>query len=130
MARVDARAQSPTFTLLPAYLQTFNLPQPMHTLDVHTPAISTQQGRDPTVAEPWPLQRQPIHVLNQLPLIRRKVLPVSLAGPGLADGPTDPTLRMPQPTAEMFHRPASAGRGQEFFESYAIASFMISMSIR
>jgi len=64
VTRIGACAQSPTLPLLLANLQAFGLPQSMHPLDVYRPPVVTQQHRDPTVTEPRPLQRQPVHRVN------------------------------------------------------------------
>ena len=69
MAGIGAMAQSSAFAGLAAYLQALGLPQPMHPLDVHTPAVSPQQDCDPAIAEPRPLHRQVMHRLDHGTLI-------------------------------------------------------------
>lgn len=117
MAGVGRCAHSPAFTGLPTYLEPVLLPEPMHTLDVQTPALLNQQRRNPTIPEPGPAKSQTMHVRNQLPLIRMHTAPVALAAARLTDRAADSTLGIPQPLVKMLHAPATAGWGQEFFES-------------
>jgi len=92
MASVPASAQTTPSWLLPAYLKPFGLPQPVHALDVHTPAFPAKQHRDPAVSEPRPANRQAVHVDNQLTLFVADELGVPLTRPGPTDRPTDPAL--------------------------------------
>jgi hypothetical protein len=131
MAGVLAGTVSPAFTGLFANLQPHGLPQPMHPLDVHTPAIlAKKKNRNPAIPKPRPLQCQPVRLGHQATLVVRDRLLIPLTGSRLADGPADPTLEISQPVAKHRHRLAPIGWAYKFFEEISIASFMISMSIR
>jgi hypothetical protein len=116
MAGVAAIAQSPAFTGLAAYLQPLGLPQPMNTLDVHTPAVLAKQNTDPTVAVPRPPDRQFMHRVNEGSLIFRNLSAVTLARPCLANSPADSTLRITQPVTKVLDSPPPADRAYKFFE--------------
>ena len=116
--------------LLLAYLKPFFLPQTMYPFDVHSPALMAEEDRDPAIPEPRPEDRQPMDCRYQDTLALVHLLFVPLAGPRLANGPADPPAGIAQPISKIRHRLAPAGRAQEFFELYSIASLMISKSIR
>ena len=115
MAGIGRGAHSPAFTGLPTYLKTFFLPQTMRPLDVHTPAFSNQQRRNPSVAESRPAKRQPMHVGDQRAVLDAHPPAVALGAAGLADRTADTTLGIPQPFVKMLDDLPTAGWGQEFF---------------
>ena len=70
MAGIVAVAQSSAFTGLFSDLQTFCLPQSMHSLDVYTPTVDPQQGGNATIPKPRPFQCQSVRLGYQSMLVR------------------------------------------------------------
>ena len=130
MTGIARYADSPVFAGFPAYLKPFLLPQPMNPLIVYTPLLFTQKHRHPAIPKPRPAKRQTMYRHRQTTFLVADHQRICLRRAGLANHPADPTLRIAQPIGKIPHRLAPTSRAQEFFESYAIASFKISKSIR
>ena len=104
MTGIDTIAQSPAFSGFSADLKPLDLPQSMYSLDVHTPAIFAKQRSDSTVAEPWPLQRQSMHLGYQAVFFLIDLPAIPLSGSRLPEDLADPTFGVSQSVPKNLNR--------------------------
>jgi hypothetical protein len=91
--------------------QAFLAPQPLNSLPIHHPSLTTQERMGHSIPEPWPVPRDLAEPDSQL-LFRRQQRPrwPALRGSHLADRPTRPALRDSVSLAYMANGVPSAGR--------------------
>ncbi len=92
MAGVPTITQSPAFGLFLAYLQAFELPESMNTLEIYSPAFLPQQHGDATTTISGPAKCQLVHIENQLPFLLADLVAITLRGTSLAKGSANPSL--------------------------------------
>ena len=107
------------------HLQPLPSPDPLHSLVIHSPAISRQQGRDPPVAIPPVFAGQRDDVGGQNRLVVCHPGRVSLGASHLSQHTARPTLGNGQHLADVPNRLTSTRRAQKFPRE---VSFRIEMS--
>jgi len=131
-AKPDAGAiiqpQSSTFRLPLRYLQAFAKPDTLYSFVIDLPSFPTEQCGDAAVTIPAIPGRQLYDPLGQHPFVIRFMCIIAMATSRHLKNRACPAFRDGQRITHIPDRLAPLRRAQQFFESYAIASFRIWMS--
>ena len=113
-ATVLAMAQTPSFSLFLWHFQPFLNPKPIDPFPIHTPARSSQQRPDPSIAVAGMLAHQGQHLGNQAFLLLVRPTACTAGSIETDQRPARPTLGHAQLPLNVRDRRSTADRAQKF----------------
>ena len=122
---VLAGAQSTPFLLFSMYFPPFLAPKPIHPLEVHPPAVFSQQNRDPAISIARMLLGEAQDILDYQPILLWLLALIPLSAAGLAQSLAGLTLGYAQLTTRLIYQTSPSSWAQKFPSA---ASFRMVMS--
>jgi hypothetical protein len=107
------------------YFQPLLTPKPIHPLEVHQPAVFSEQDRNAAISIARMLQGEAQDILDYQPILLGLFELIPLSATGLAQNLASLTLRYAQLTRRLIDQTSASSRAQKFPSA---ASFRIAIS--